>query len=72
MKYIKRDGLNKRAAFLFILITMMLMYQNLPTYEESCNLWKGRKVLKQCESNVLKCNTFMLSLLFIYIILRSY
>ena len=47
-----------------------VMYQTFPTYEQSCNLWKPKKVLKQCESNVSKCNAFILSILFICIILR--
>ena len=39
-----------------------------PMHEQSCKLWKGGKVLKQCESNILKCDAFMLSiLLFIFI-----
>ena len=32
---------------------------------------KPEKVLKQCECNIFKCNAFMLSILFICIILRS-
>ena len=50
------------------------MYQNLAEqkmYEQSCNLWKRKKVLEQCESNIFKCSAFILSILFIYIILRS-
>ena len=35
-----------------------------------CNSRKGKKVLKQCESNVFECNAFMLPILFIYIILH--
>ena len=53
------------------MIPMTEMYQDLPMYEQSCKLWKRQKVLKQCESNIFKCNTVMLSILFIYIILRS-
>ena len=44
------------------------MYQNVRMYEQSCNLWKWKKVLKQCEGNIFKCNPFMLSILFIYIV----
>ena len=31
-------------------------------YAQSCNLWTGKKLLKQCESNIFKSNGFMLSM----------
>ena len=34
------------------------MYQNLSMSEQSCNLWKGKKVLKQCEKNFADSKTW--------------
>ena len=44
---------------------------DLPIHKQICNLWKGKKLLKQYEGNIFKCNVFMISNLFVYIILRS-
>ena len=34
------------------------MYQSLSMWEQSCNLWKGKKVLKQCEKNFSDSKTW--------------
>ena len=43
------------------------MCQRLTMYEQSCDLWKGKNVLKQFESNIFKCNALMLSILSFYL-----
>ena len=60
---VNKQGVEKAFAY-FVL--MAQMYSDLPMYKQSCNFWKGKKVMKQLEleSNTFKCNVFMLYILF--------
>ena len=43
MKYNKQEVWNKREGTFLNFIPMTQMCRNLPMYEQSCNLWKGKK-----------------------------
>ena len=54
VKYYKWGVRTNERAFFFLLIPMKNMYQNLPLYEQSYNLWKVKKVLKQYENKLFR------------------
>ena len=49
-------GWNKQrgGGFLFTFIPVTWIYQCFPIFEQSCNLWIGKKMLKQCENKFFR------------------